>query len=127
MIFQTQPQLNCVLIFAFFGIIIGIISNCFSIIFFKKHQKNYQKTLYNIIFYGFFSVFLIFLINLFNFGKFSFALICTYILNFLWITTLTNKLVVILEKKWYTTFNSLLNKHKLKPNTKEQNEISSKS
>ena len=123
MIFSTQLQLNNIFIFSFFGIIIGIILNCFSIIFLKNYQKNLKKTLLNIIFYCFFSVFLIFLINLFNFGKFSITPILAFVLNFLWITAVTKKLVVFLEKKWYNILNKLFRKNK----TKEQNEITNKS
>lgn len=133
MIFSTQPQLNCVLIFIFFGIITGLILSILSIIFLKSHQKKLLKLIFLTSFYAFFSVLFVFLLNFFNFGKFSIVLLLAYLCGFKAINFQLDKLVVIFEKSWYNKiskiFNQLfsrLNKRKIKEQ-KKTNEISSKS
>ena len=102
MIFLTNNQLNCFLVFLFFGIICGIIYQLFCIIFLKKYQKNIIKSVFNGIFCTFFCIFYIFLINFFNFGKFPLALILAFLVGFFWIEKLLRNLVVFLQNKWYT-------------------------
>ena len=106
MIFATQNQFNSFLIFVFAGIILGLISQLFFIIFLKKHQKIFLKIIFDTIFYTFFSIFWIFLLNFFNFGKFSITLCSASIVGFVWIKKLTNKTVAFFEDKWYTTLKS---------------------
>ena len=101
MIFSTQNQLICILIFVFFGIIFNIITIPYLIFFANKFYKKSIKIINFIIFYAFFSIFFIILINFFNFGKFSLALFTSYLVGFVWIKKLLLKTVVILEKRWY--------------------------
>lgn len=101
MIFKTFNQLNCFLLFLFFGIIFGIFYLIFSVVFLKKYQKIFQKIIFEGIFYTFFSIFYVFFINFYNFGKISFVLILAYLLGFLWINKLGKNLVVNFENKWY--------------------------
>lgn len=125
MIFQTQNQVNIILIFIFFGILLGFISIVFFTLFLKNFQKILIKSIINCVFYVFFSVFFIFLLNFFNFGKFNLTLTLCYIFGFAWFVFLCRNLVVILEKKWYNiikskfkTFKTKLKKEKT--NTHEQ-------
>ena len=101
MIFKTFNQLNCFILFLFFGIIFGIFYSVFSILFLKKYQKIFQKIIFEGIFYTFFSIFYVFLINFYNFGKISYVLILAYILGFVWLKKVLQKLVVFLTDKWY--------------------------
>lgn len=130
MIFSTQNQLNSVLIFIFWGIIIGILSEVLSVLFFKNHQKKLIKLLFLTVFYAFFSIFFIFLINFLNFGKFSFVLLICYLSGYKFLKHHVCKIVVIFEKAWYNKINMMLKSKHHKRKTKErktQNEISSKS
>lgn len=111
MIFSTLNQLNCFILFLFCGIILGIFYLIFSILFLKKHQKIFQKIIFEGIFYTFFSIFYVFLINFFNFGKISYVLIIGYILGFLWIKKVLQNLVVFLTNKWYNYLNAKKGKH----------------
>ena len=128
MIFQTQNQLNCVFIFIFFGIIVGLISIFYFLFFLEKYQKNLIKILINTVFYAFFSVFFAILINYFNFGKFSIVLFVLYSIGYVWIRILSGKLVVFLQNLWYNKIiNYVLNikskfkrKGKLKTNGKSK-------
>lgn len=123
MIFQTQNQINCLLIFIFFGIISGLISILFFLIFTIKNQKKLIKLLFESIFYSFLGVFFVFLINFLNFGHFSPTLLIGYILGYLWIKRLMQKSVVILETKWYTKVSKIYNKLKnLKKKRESKNE-----
>lgn len=108
MIFQTQNQINCVLIFVFFGLIIGLISIIYFLLFLKNFQKITLKTIINTFFYAFFCIFYVFLINIFNFGKFSSTLFLSYFFSFVIFKRITCKSVGILEKKWYTIINNKL-------------------
>lgn len=121
MIFQTQNQINCLLIFVFCGIISALFLNILKCIFFINYQKNIKKIILNVVFYSFFNIFFIFLLNFFNFGKFSFVLLSFFYSSFLVTKKLTRKSVVLIEKKCYNIFNNL----KLKRT--KQNEQSKKS
>lgn len=110
MIFSTLNQINCFILFLFFGFIFGIFFQIFSVLFLKKYQKIFQKIVFEGIFYTIFLTFLVFLLNFYNFGQFSLTLLAGYILGFLWLKKLTNNLVVFLENKWYN------NIHKEKKN-----------
>ena len=102
MIFSTLNQLNCFLLFIFFGLIFGFFYNLAGILFLKKYQKIFQKIIFDSVFFGFFSIFYVFLINFYNFGIFSITLILGYLIGFLWIKNLGKNLVVFLQEKWYT-------------------------
>ena len=122
MIFSTFNQLNCFLLFLYFGIILGLISKIFFILFLNKFQKIIIKNIIFAIFYTFFSIFFVFLINFYNLGQFSYALILAYILGFLWFNFLSKNLVVFLENKWYTIIRKLKQrvfKRKLNDTSKE--------
>lgn len=110
MIFSTFNQLNCFLIFIFFGALFGCFANVIFVIFLKEYQKNALKIIFDAIFYSFFAILFIFLINIFNFGKYSFVLLIAIILGFLFIQEVSKNLVVFLQNKWY----NLLKKIKLK-------------
>ena len=107
MIFQTQHQLNILLIFLFFGFLFGLLNSIFNLIFLIKFQKNTIKILLNSVFYSFFFIFFIFLINLFNFGKFSLPLLFVFIVGLIVIKNSFSKLVVILQTKCYTKINKM--------------------
>ncbi len=107
MIFSTQNQLTSIIIFIFFGIVVGIISILYFIFFVNNFQKKLIKLINLTIFYAFFNIFFIILLNFFNFGIFSITLLLSYILGFCWIKKLLHKSVVILEKKWYTKINNI--------------------
>ena len=113
MIFESNNQLNNLLIFVFIGILVGIISIFYFLFFAAKFQKKPIKLIFFTVFYLFFTVFYVFLINFFNFGKFSFVLFFAFMIGYIWIRQLTSNLVVILENKWYTTLNKLF-KHNFK-------------
>lgn len=117
MIFSTTNQLNCFLLFIFFGFIFGIFFQLFSILFLKKYQKIFQKIIFEGIFYTFFSIFYVFLINFFNFGKISYVLILGYLIGFLWCKKVSNNLVVFLQNKWYNVLNIRRNKNGTKQKT----------
>ncbi len=130
MIFSTQNQLNCLLIFVLGGIILGFISNVFSVLFAINFQKKYIKSLFLSIFYAFLSIFFVFLINFFNFGKFSLTLLIFFLLAYLWAKTLFKKTLVILERKWYNVCkqkHEFLKKRFIKQHKKGLNELSKKS
>ena len=112
MIFFTLNQFNCFLIFIFFGIILNLIYNLFSILFLKNFQKKLKIIIFDTIFYSFFNIFLIFLINFLNFGKPSFTLLTSSYLGFYLTKRLYINLVVFLEKKWYTIVNKNYSKRK---------------
>lgn len=108
MIFQTLNQLNCFLIFIFCGLVVGLISIIYFLIFLVNFQKKSIKTAIFTFFYAFFSIFFVFLINFFNFGKFSFVLLMSYILGFVWSNYTFKKSVVILEERWYNKISKKL-------------------
>ncbi len=112
MIFITNNQLNCFLVFLFFGLICGIAYQFFCVLFLKKYQKNIIKTIFDGIFCAFFCIFYIFLINIFNFGKFPLALALAFLLGFLWIKKLLCNLVVFLQNKWYNCIKRIKNHEK---------------
>lgn len=120
MIFSTQHQLNCVLIFIFFGIISGLIYSFFCVLFLKKYQKKLIKLLFLSIIYSFFSIFFIFLINFFNFGKFSLTLFLSHLTGFSTTVLLLRKLVVIFEKLWYNKINEIFNRLFIKLKKRKQ-------
>ena len=101
MIFSTFNQLNCFLVFLFFGLILGLISKLIFIIFSKNFQKIIVKNIIYTIFYSIFSIFFVILINLYNLVQHSYALIIAYLLGYLWFNYLSKNLVVFLENKWY--------------------------
>ena len=103
MIFSTNNQLNCFLIFLFLGILTGLIFNFFFVVFLKKHQKNIKKIIFDTIFCLFFYVFYIFLINIFNLGIFSLSLLSAFSIGFFFEKKVSFNLVVFLENKWYNT------------------------
>ena len=123
MIFQTQHQFNCLIIFLFAGLIFGVIFTIFFCLINLKNQKKLTKIIFDSVFYLIFGVFFIFFINFFNFGKFSLTLLFAYIIGFKWIKILIQKSVVIFFDKCYTKIKS--RKH-LKETIK-QNEYSKKS
>lgn len=129
MIFSTQNQLNCILIFIFCGIIIGLISSFYFLFFVNIFYKKLIKLINLTIFYIFFSVFFIILLNFLNFGEFSFSLLSSYILGFIWVKKLLRKSLVILEKKWYTMINKNFKSFRLKlrKNKDKKNEFSKES
>ncbi len=130
MIFSTQSQLNCLLIFLFCGFICGIILSVLNIIFLKNYQKKLIKTLFDSVFCVFFCIFFIILLNFFNFGKFSIVLFLSFYLGKFWIQTLNKNLVVIFENSWYNKIKNIANQISSrfrKRNTKDKNEISNKS
>ena len=112
MIFFTLNQFNCFLIFIFFGIILNLIYNLFSILFLKNFQKKLKIIIFDTVFYSFFNIFLIFLINFLNFGNLSFTLLASSYLGFYLTKRLCKNLVVFLEKKWYTIVNKNYSKRK---------------
>ena len=101
MIFATLNQLNLFITFVFFGILVGLLSSIFYIIFLKNYQKNIIKIVFDSIFYANLLILFIFFINLFNFGEFSITLLFAYFMSIFYIQILTKKSVVFLETKWY--------------------------
>ena len=116
MIFVTNNQFNCFLLFLFFGIICGLIYQFFCVVFLKKYQKIFVKTIFDGIFCTFFCIFYVFLINFYNFGKFPLALLVAFVVGFLWIKKLLFKSVVFFQNKWYTCIK------RLKKNEKSNNQ-----
>lgn len=107
MIFQSNNQASNLIIFLFWGIIIGIVAIFYFLFFVKNFQKKLIKLIIFAIFYSFFIIFFVFLINFLNFGKFSFVLLFSFCVGYIWVKKLTHKLVVIMEKRWYTILNKL--------------------
>lgn len=122
MIFLSLNQLNCFLIFLFYGIISCFIYKIFCILFLKNYQKKLKFIVFDAIFYTFLMIFLIFLINFLNFGKLSLALIFAFIIGFYSFKTLTKNLVVFLQNKWYNIFIKYFSKGKNK-NANESKKI----
>lgn len=120
MIFSSVNQLNCFLIFLFFGFVFALFFNLFFIVFCLNFSKNYKKIIFKSVFYSIFSIIFIFFINFFNFGKISLSLIFASIFGFWWMNKLLNNLVVFLSFKWYNVV-------KLKKENKQQNESKLKS
>ena len=118
MIFQTQNQLNSLMIFSFAGIVIGLFSIIYFLFFTVIFQKKLIKNIIIAVFYAFFSIIFVILINLFNFGTFSLSLLASFISGLLLIRFSLKNLVVILEKKWYTKINNIFKK--LKSNIKRK-------
>ena len=116
MIFATQNQIYCFLIFIFFGLIFALIAQFFNVLFLINYQKIFVKIVFDSIFYGFFSIFLVFLLNIFNFGKFTPTLIFACLLGFGWMKKLTQNLVALFENKWY---NFIVSQLKRKQNGKK--------
>jgi len=101
MIFSTNHQVNCFLIFVFLGIIFSIFYNCINILFFKNFTKNYKKIIKNSVFYSIFSIFFVILLNFFNFGLFSISLLLATFAGYVWTNLTIKKLVVFLQTLWY--------------------------
>lgn len=101
MIFSTFNQVNCFLIFLFFGIIIGLISKLFFTLILKNYQKIIIKNIFYTVFYTFFSIFFVFLINYYNLGQFNYALIISYLLGYFYFLYISKNLFAFLENKWY--------------------------
>ena len=119
MIFQTQNQVNCILIFLFFGFLVEIIREIFFVLFFEKYQKKLIKIIINTIFYAFFNTFFIILLNFFNCGKFSITLYFSFVVGSFTLKYLTQNLVVILQAICYTKITNLL-KHIKKKNQRNK-------
>lgn len=117
MIFATNLQLNCFILFIFFGVILGFIFNLFFVLFLKNNSKLIKNIILNTIFCTFFCVFFVILLNLFNFGKLSLSLILAYLLGYFWVKKLTRNLVDKLSKKWYTLLQRRKKNEKPKPKT----------
>lgn len=116
MIFITNNQLNCFLLFLFFGIVAGFLYQIFCVIFLKNYQKIYLKSIFNGIFCIFFGIFYVILINFYNFGKYPLALLAAFLVGFFWIKKLMFNLVVFLQNKWYNCVK------RLKKNEKSTNQ-----
>lgn len=108
MIFSTLNQVNCFLIFLFFGFICNFVINILSIIFLKKFKKLTINCVFDCIFTIFLCIFLIFLLINFNFGKFSIVLIITFLFGYCTTQFVFKKTFVFLENKWYNTINKFL-------------------
>lgn len=121
MIFYSFNQLNCFLIFIFYGIICCLIYNVFNLIFLIKFQKKFKKIIFDSIFYSFFNIFLIFLINFLNFGKINFSILLGYILGFYLTKKSTKNLLVFLENKWYNIFTKNFSKENKNESKQKQN------
>lgn len=118
MIFSTLNQLNCFLIFLFYGITSGIFISIFFVIFLIKQGKILKKIIFEAIFYSFHAIHFNFLINLYNLGKFSLVLLLGFILGLLWAESTCKKLVVFLSEKWYNYIKArklIKQKHEHKP------------
>ena len=107
MIFSTLNQLNCLLIFIFYGIVLGLIFSFFDILFLRKNEKLIKKTIICCNLSAIFIIFFSFLENIFNLGKFSLSLFIGFSLGFFWIKKLVFNLVVFLQNKWYNVFKSI--------------------
>lgn len=105
MIYSTTNQFFCFLIFLFFGIIFGFIFSFLSIIFLKNYLKKIKKSIFDLVFYSIFCIFFVIFVIFFNYGQFSFSLILSYILGFVWIINLNKKTIAFLEIKWYNILN----------------------
>lgn len=112
MIFSSFNQVNCFLVFLFFGIILGLIDCIISVIFLKKYQKKFIIPIFDAVFYTFFSILFVFLLNIYNFGEFSIVLVLAYILGFYWIKKQLKNLVAFLSLKWYNVVNKIRVKRK---------------
>lgn len=126
MIFQTQNQLNCLLIFIFFGTCTGILFILYQTFFLLKFQKKFKKIIFYTIFYSFFNIFYIFLLIYFNFGEFSLVLYFSFLFGFNIIKNVLRNSFVIFEKRWYNILNKFSLNLKSKKETKT-NEVSKKS
>ena len=120
MIFSTQNQLDCFLIFLFCGIIFGLFLLIFNILFFRKNTKILIKNITNCIFSAIFLILFAILLNFFNFGKFSISLLLSFFLGYLWFIWLSSNLVVFLKNKCYNVFKS---KQREPSNCKEKKEL----
>lgn len=114
MIFSTFNQLDCFLIFLFYGIISGLISNLFSAFFLIKQSKKYKKIIFDAFFCSFHAIKFNFLINFYNLGKFSIVLAISYLVGILWIELTSKNLVVFLSNKWYNYINKRKSTLKIK-------------
>ena len=121
MIFSTFNQLNCFLLFLYFGIILGLISKIFFILFLNKFQKIIIKNIIFAIFFTFFSIFFVFLINYFNFGQYNYALIFSYLLGYFYFLYISKNLFAFLENKWYNTITKLKLFRKKKNESNKEN------
>lgn len=118
MIFQTQNQLNSVLIFIFFGIVLGLVFSLINLIFLIKYLKNPIKTILNTIFYSFFGIFFAILLIFYNFGNFSLTLLTFFLIAFFISSKHTSKSLVFIEKRWYNKFRQISNQFQRKRKTK---------
>lgn len=114
MIFSTQNQINCFIIFLFCGILIGLFFKLINLLFLIKFKKIFQKNIFFGVFYLFFCVFFIFLLIFFNFGKFSFTLLSSYLFGFWWTLKLVKKSFDVFENLWYNTINKIKTKGRTK-------------
>lgn len=102
MIFSSFNQVNNVLIFIFFGIVLCLFYITLEILFLLNFKKIFKNIIFNTFFYIFFAIIYIFLINIFNFGLFNIVLLGAFILGFIWFKIASKNLVVFLKNKWYT-------------------------
>lgn len=105
MMFQTQNQLNLFLIFIFLGIVFSTLFCVIKIFFSLKNRKNILKNVILAIFFAFFSIFFMFLLFFLNNGKSFVTLSLSTFCGFIWSNQSFSKIVVKLEKKWYTLIN----------------------
>ena len=116
MIFSTINQLNLFILYIFFGVIVGVIFQLFFILFLKNYQKLWQKIIFDTIFCSIFCIFFVILSIFYNFGQFSYVLLIAYLVGYFWIKKLSKKIVVKVQKKWYTLlirkFKNEKSKHK---------------
>ena len=115
MIFLTNNQLNCFLLFLFFGILIGIIFQLIFVIILKKYKKIWQNIIIDTVFCTIFLIIFDFLLNFYNFGKLSLTLILAYLLGYFWICKLTKKTVDKCNKLWYTMLKGKSKDEEFKP------------
>ena len=120
MIFSTFNQLNCFLVFLFFGFLSGLFFNFISVLFLKNYQKKYIKPIFDTIFYTILTIFYVFLTIYFNFGEFSFALILSFLVGFVWVKNITKKMFVLFENKWYNILKLIFRKRHGKKHKKKQ-------
>lgn len=115
MIFYSFNQLNNVLIFIFFGLILCFIYNIFEIVFLLNLQKKLKNVILNSVFCVISALFFIILSNIFNFGLFSITLLMGSVFGFIWFKFVSKNLVVFLKNKCYTIFNKTRKGTKCKP------------
>lgn len=105
MIFSTQNQMNCFLIFVFLGINFYLFYSFFAIIFSINFGKILKKIIFDSIFYAFFAIIFIIFLILFNFGCFSLSLIFAVLIGSFWSKLTFQKSVVFFKNLCYNIKN----------------------